>query len=184
MNSKAGGGGVSPCCWGFRLPRVSGPKGKVTISDESNQFRAGNRSGEDSERKLPSHCQRGNLWVVKPYGHLGPDRIRTSMSHGRSVGRGFESRQVHQIAVAQHVRGLRKRNDVINGVPVKFRQQRLQYCGPELVSTAETMVGSSCRKWTLSISAYQTKNAKSILAKVASWFRLPEFGFAPAVELA
>jgi hypothetical protein len=51
------------------------------------------------------------------------------------------------------------------------------------------MVRSSCRKWTLSISAYQTKTAKNILAKVAGFLKslVPDFSFgefAPAAMAA
>ncbi len=105
-------------------------------------------------------------------------RIRTSMSHGRSVGRGFESRQVHQIAPTDGCASASQ--------PGLFPRWE-QYCGPELVSTAETMVGSSCREWTPRIKVYQTIKANSILAKVSSWVKglfEPSFGLESAVSLA
>jgi hypothetical protein len=41
------------------------------------------------------------------------------------------------------------------------------------------MVGNSCREWTPRIKVYQTKNAKSILAKVAGWFMPSVAGLEP-----
>jgi hypothetical protein len=50
------------------------------------------------------------------------------------------------------------------------------------------MVGSSCRKWTLSISVYQTKNAMRMLAKAVSFvkslFTMPNFGMEAAASMA